>query len=81
MVMIGEEAKKVLENSIGLSMDQICELDTYEEIALVEARTGKKLRFTKEQDKRKIGRGNPLLARRRIKTIEEINTKIDALKN
>jgi hypothetical protein len=81
MAMIGEEARKILEDSIGLPMDKICELNTYEEIALVESRTGKKLRFAKVQDKRKIGRGNPLLARRKIKTIEEINAKIDALKN
>jgi hypothetical protein len=77
--MICEESKKILENSIGLPMNQICELNTYDEIALVESRTGKKLQFTKRQNKRKIGRGNPLLARRKIKTIEEINAKIDTL--
>ena len=77
MVMISEEAKKVLENSLGLPYEQLCGLDTHEEIALVVAKTGKRPEFI--HDPRKISRGNPLLAQGKFITIEEINAKIDAL--
>jgi len=79
MVIIGEEAKKILEKSIGLPLEQVSELGVRGEIAHVRTKTGKNLQFSKKHDPRKIGRGNPLLARNRITTIEEINTKIDAL--
>ena len=81
MAMIGKEAKKTLENSIGLSMNQIYELDINSEIALVKNRTGRGLMFSRSHDTRKTGRGNPLLAHKKITTIEEINAKIDALQN
>jgi len=77
MVMISEEAKKVLENSLGLPYEQLCGMDIHEEIALVVAKTGKRPEFI--HDPRKIGRGNPLLAQGKFTTMEEINNKIDAL--
>jgi hypothetical protein len=77
MIMIAEEAKKVLEKNLGLSYEQLCGLDINEEIAFVREKTGKSLKFI--HDPRKIGRGNPLLALGKITTMEEINTKIDAL--
>ena len=79
MVMIGEEAKTILEKSIGLSLSQVSELSVRDEIAHVEARTGRELTFSKDYDPRKIGRGSPLLASKRITTMEEVNAKIDAL--
>jgi hypothetical protein len=77
MVMVSEEAKKILENSLGLPYEQLCGLDSREETALVTARTGKSPKFI--HDQRNIGRGNPLLAQGKFTTMEEINNKIDAL--
>jgi len=77
MIMISEEAKRVLENSLGLPYEQLCGMNTHEEIALVVARTGKRPEFI--HDPRKIGCSNPLLALGKFTTIEEINKKIDAL--
>jgi len=79
MAVICEKAKKILENHIGLPLDQISELCIHEEAALVKTRTGKNLHFTKNADSRKHGRGNPLLVLNRITTMEEINARIDAL--
>ena len=79
MAAIGKEARNNLEKHIGLPLEQISDLGIHGEIALVKERTGKKLQFTKNNDPRKMGRGNPLLALNRITTIEEINAKIDAL--
>jgi hypothetical protein len=77
MAVISEETKKVLENNLGLPYEQLCGMDIYEEIAFVTAKTGKEPNFI--HDPRKIGRGNPLLALGKFTTMEEINTKIDAL--
>jgi hypothetical protein len=77
MTVISEEAKKVLEKNLGLPYEQLCELDSYEGIARVVAKTGKKPQFI--HDPRKVGRGNPLLAQGKFITVEEINKKIDAL--
>ena len=81
MVVIGEKAREILEKNFGFPLEQACELGVHGEITLVKTRTGKDLQFTKNKDSRKIGRGNPLLAQNRITTIDEINTKIDALQN
>jgi len=81
MAVVGEDAKKVLEKSFGLSLSQVCGFTSDEENTFVKAKTGNPLYFSKNYDSRKIGRGNPLLARRKITTIEEINSKIDALQN
>jgi hypothetical protein len=78
-MVIGEEAKKILENSVGLPLNQVSDLGIHGEVGLVKTKTGKAPQFSKARDSRKIGRGNPLLARNRIITMEEINTKIDAL--
>jgi len=78
MTMI-EDAKKALEKSIGLPLEQVRELNLDEEFAFVERKTGKALNFPTGFDPRKRARGNPLLARGKIVTREEINAKIDAL--
>ena len=79
--MISKEAKIILEKNIGLSLSQIYDLNVSDEIDLVKAKTGKTISFTKNLDSRKIGRGNPLLARRKITTMEEINEKIVTLQS
>jgi len=79
MIVIGEEAKKILEKRMGLPLEQVCELGITEETALVKEKTGRNLQFSKSNDSRKIGRGSPLLALNRVTTIEEINTRIEAL--
>jgi len=77
MAMISEEAKKALENSLGLPYEQLCGMDIHKEIAFVTAKTGRSPHFI--HDSRKISRGNPLLSLGKIITMEEINKKIDAL--
>jgi len=77
--MISNEARIILEKNIGLSLNQISELTLSDEINYVKVKTGKDLIFSRKRDSRKIGRGNPLLARKLFTTEEELNTKIDAL--
>ena len=79
-MMISSEAKSTLEKNIGLTLDQVCDLNVSGEVSLVKAKTGKVLTFSKTAHPQKIGRGNPLLARRKFTTIEEVNAKIDSKK-
>lgn len=46
-----------------------------EERQWVEKKTGKKLSYSKENRHGIIGRGNPLLARKKIRTIEDLDKK------
>jgi len=78
VAMLSEETKKVLEANLGLPYEQLCGLDVQDEIAFVKERTGRSPKFI--HDSRHIGRGNPLLARGKFTTMDEINKKIDALR-
>jgi len=78
MAMISEETKKILEKNLGLPYEQLCGMDIQEEIAFVKEKTGETLKFI--HDPRKIVRGNPLLARGKFATMDEVNSKIDALR-
>lgn len=39
----------------------------------------KKTVFSKKRDSRRIGRGNPLLSRRRFVTLQEIDSKLEKI--
>lgn len=67
---------KALEASIGTSILNLSKMDADEELKFVESRIGKTPVFLKRADSRMQGRGNPLLVRRRICTMEDIDKKI-----
>lgn len=64
----------------GLSLNEIRNLSLDGERKLVKKKTRKELSYGTSRDFRKIGRGNPLLARKRYRTISYINSRIDELK-
>ncbi len=74
-----DETKRILEKNIGTSLSRVSEMDFDEEKKYVEEKTQRPLVFPKRADKRRTGRGNPLIVRRRICTMEEINKKIEEL--
>ena len=55
-------------------------MDCDEEISYIQKRNNRKLIFSGKVDKRKIGRGNPLLSRRRIKTMDKVNEGLARIK-
>ena len=77
--MFTKKTKETLERNIGISLKQLSDLSADESRKLVENKIGKSLVFSKKQDFRKIGRGNPFLARKKFATVEEINAQLDAL--
>lgn len=73
MYTMSERAIKNIEDTVGLPIEKIRKLTIEEEIDWVEKRSGKKTVFSKEKKALIIGRGNPLLARKRIRTVDDLN--------
>lgn len=63
--------KKNIENATNIPFD--CLVSSYDDSLY------NKAIFSKERDKRKTGRGNPLLSRRKIRTIDDINKKLERI--
>ena len=71
--MLSQTIKKRIVVDSGLSYDQCIRLSPFAEKRVIEGITRKKLSISKKRDDRKVGRGNPLIARRRVRTIEEVD--------
>lgn len=71
--MLSQTIKKRLVADSGLNYDQYIRLSPFAEKKVFEGITRKKISISKKRDYRKVGRGNPLIARRRVKTIEEVD--------
>lgn len=77
--MLSEKVLASIKSITGLSLEEMKKMDIYHEIEYVQKKTGKKLVFSSQPDARRIGRGDPLIARHRFRTIEEVDKRI--LKN
>ncbi len=67
-----KDTKKVLEKFIGKSILELSEMDLTEEISFIKSKHGEAPVFSKNIDTRMQGRGNPLMTRKRICTMEDI---------
>lgn len=67
---------QVVENVTGLTFDEINNLDSKSERQLIKE---KNIHFSKKIDSRIFGRGNPLLARRRFTTIEDLDNRLEEI--
>lgn len=81
MYSISSETKRNLELSIGTSLDELHNMSADEEKRWIENKIGKDLKFRKKRKFGVIGRGNPLLSRRKIRTIDDLNRKSKKLFN
>lgn len=77
---LNQRTRDTLERIIGKSADDLKQMDLMEEKDFVEEKTGKKLSFSKKMDSRMTGRGNPLIIRRRISTMSDIDQMIARMK-
>lgn len=76
MPKIQETTKRNLSKIVGLDYEEILKMDTVKEIAYVESRIGKPIVFSTRRTRQRVGRGNPLLARRKFRTLEEVEKKL-----
>ena len=77
---LNQRTRDTLERIIGKSADDLKKMDLIEEKIFVEEKTGKNLIFSKKMDSRMTGRGNPLIIRRRISTMSDIDQMIARMK-
>ena len=78
--VLDQRTRDTLERIIGKSADDLKKMDLIEEKSFVEEKTGKNLIFSKKMDSRMTGRGNPLIIRRRISTMSDIDQMIARMK-
>lgn len=77
---LSAQTKAALERIIGTTLSQVSKMDLPQELAYVKKKTGKDVKFSKKVDFRMSSRDNPLIVRKRICTMEEIDDKIARLK-
>lgn len=65
---------------LGKQYEDIVNMDSDDEIAYIQKKNNRKLKFSNLVDKRKVGRGNPLLSRRRVKTIDKVNKGLSRIR-
>lgn len=78
--MLSEKVLASIKSITGLSLEEMKKMDIYHEIEYVQKKTGKKLVFSSQPDARKKGRGSPLIACHRFRTIEEVDRRMSKLK-
>lgn len=80
MYEIGDDIAKSIERTVGLPIDQIRALQPFDELAHIKKFKKKSVVFSSRSRKGVYGRGNPLLARKKYRTIEYVNDKLDSIK-
>lgn len=74
------ETIKNIEQTIGLPIEVDRNMDLDEEIKYIENKNKKKLTWPKNVDHRMISHsGNPLITRRRFRTMEDVDKKLDKI--
>lgn len=77
---LSKRTKKNISSSVGASFEQIVALSLDEEIRLASRKHGGRIVFSKKRNSNRVGRGNPLLARKKIRTIQDVEKKIAKVK-
>lgn len=75
MYTLSNTTKANLERSLGIKLKDLAKMSADEERLWIENKIGKKLTYGKKKKHGVIGRGNPLLSRRKIRTIEDLERK------
>lgn len=75
MYVMSEKTKTNIEKSIGMSIDEFSKLSADEEKVWIEQKINKPIKFTKSKRSWVIGRGNPLIARRKIRSLSDLESK------
>lgn len=75
MYIMSETTKKNIEQSLGISIADFSKLSADEEKEWIRNRTNCLPKFSKKRRRWIIGRGNPLLSRRKIRTSKDLKRK------
>ena len=75
MYRISDVTKRDLENILGMKLEDYGKMSAAQQQEWIEGKTGGKLKFSKRKRRGILGRGNPLLARRKLRTMDDIEQK------
>ncbi|MFI3207124.1 MAG: hypothetical protein R3Y33_07730 [Clostridia bacterium] len=79
MYIMNNKVKKSIERIVNLPIEKIRTLSIGDEREIVKKRSSKDLHFSKHQRGSIYGRGNPLLAKKKYRTMEDVNNKLDKM--
>lgn len=79
MYTISQTTKSNIEREIGTSLENIRNMTATEEQNWIEIKQKSEIRFSKKRRYGIIGRGNPLIARKKIRTLKDIEKKSSRL--
>lgn len=74
-ILYQKKTKMNIERVIGIPIEKLVNMNVKEERSWIEKRNNSKLSFSKRHRYGIVGRGNPLLARRKIRTAEDLEKK------
>ncbi|MBP3366712.1 MAG: hypothetical protein J6K96_06910 [Treponema sp.] len=75
-LLLSKETQKNISRVIGVDYVSVVNYEPSEEMSLV----GRMPVFSKKRDLKKIGRGNPLLSRHKIRTMDDVDKKLSRIK-
>lgn len=75
MYTISEKTRANIERVVGISVDKLSNMNAKEERSWIEDKKKERLSFSKKRRYGIIGRGNPLISRRKIRTAEDLDRK------
>ena len=75
MYTLSEKTRENIERVVGIPIDKLINMDTSEERSWIEKRKNTRLSYSKRRRYGIVGRGNPLIARRKIRTAKDLDQK------
>lgn len=75
-ISISKDTQKNISQVVGAEFSAIIDYEPLEEMSLI----CRPVFFSKMRDLKKIGRGNPLLAHHKIRTMSDIDKKLSRIK-
>ena len=79
MSLISDKMREITKRKLGLYPEQIAELSEEQELSLLIQKNKKAPVFSRIKDFRKLGRGNPLLANKKIRTMDYVDSRLEQL--
>ena len=76
MFILNEKTKTILENHTGVPYNQLCSFSLQEEKSLF---SKSPLVFSKNKKNGVSGRGNPLLSKKHIRTMSDVDVMLDKI--
>ena len=81
MYSLQSTTKRNIENCVSLAFSELIAMDHDDEPRLLKPINGEKIVFPTKRNPRKIDRGNPFLARKRFRTMEEVDNRLAEICN